>query len=158
SLADLPPPAVSVKDNDPFVVVDKPVPLTEDELVRVGNQIGSQRQEVTLKVRSGYRIPVSVRREAPGELPHIGAHEKMVHATGPGDRVSNIGLKGRMTGLVWLQDMLKVDLKSYNGKNGTDTTVTLVTGRPDLDLEVVPGEARPRFLRAALAEPKSEPG
>jgi hypothetical protein len=158
SPAELPPPAVTVKDNDPFVVVDKPVPMTDEELERLANQIGTQRKEVSLKLKSGYRIPISVRREAPGKLPDIGAYEKVVHVAGPGERVFNITLKGRVTGLVWLQDLLKVDLKSYSAKLGTEAAATLVTGRPDLDLELVPGETKPRFLQPKLSEPKSEPG
>jgi hypothetical protein len=156
--SDLPPPAVSVKDNDPFVVVGPPVPLTDADLDKVAAQIGPQRQEANLKIRSGYRIPVSIRREAPGKLPDIGAYEKTVHVVGPGERVFNVSLKGRVTGLVWLQDMLKIDLKHYNAKYGTEIAATLVSGRPDLDLAVVPDETKPRFLQAKLAEPKAEPG
>jgi hypothetical protein len=158
SPADLPPPKVTVRDNDPFVVVDKPVPMTDEELGRLAAQIGGQRQELSLKLHSGYRIPVSVRGEAPGRLPDIGAYEKMIHVAGTGTQVFNVGLKGRVTGVVWLQDALKVDLKSYNAKQGTEATATLVTGRPDLELEVVPEETRPRFLHAKLAPPKTEPG
>jgi hypothetical protein len=33
-----------------------------------------------------------------------------------------------------------------------------VSGKNDLDLEVVPGESKPSFLQPKLAEAKSEPG
>jgi hypothetical protein len=156
--SELPPPQTRVGGDDPFVDVGKPVIMTAEELAKVAAKIGASLKDPNLSLRSGYRIPVTVRREAPGHQPDIGLFEKFLFVTGPGDRVLKVLVKGRVTGLVWIEDGQRVDMKSYNYRSGTSTTATLVTGKPDLELTLVPEETRPVFLKASLGAAKDEPG
>ncbi len=156
--SELLPPVVRVGGDDPFVIVGKPVSMTDEELDALAAKIGEKHQELGLKIQAGYRIPITIRREAPGKLPDIGLFEKEIFVTGPGDRVQKVDVKGRVTGFIWLQDAQQVELKSYSGKLGTETKATIATGKPDLELELLPDETKPRFLQATLSDPKTEPG
>ncbi|HEY2786873.1 MAG TPA: hypothetical protein VGJ05_18070, partial [Fimbriiglobus sp.] len=153
SQAELTPPVVRVGNDDPFVVVHPPVPLSVSDLDSLADKLGEKHKELGLTLKAGYRIPVTVLRDAPGKLPDIGIFEKDVYVSGQGDFVQKIAIKGRVTGLVWLQDAESVVIKPYSSKLGTETKATLVTGQPNLDLELVPDEKSPSFLQAALSEP-----
>lgn len=154
---ELAPPVVKVANDDPFLTAGTPEAMTEAELEKLVGRFWSEK-DLGAKILSAYRIPLTLRRDVPGKLPDIGQFEKEVFVSGAGDKVQKIQVKGRVTGLVWLQDSTKLDLKSYNAKLGTEVKASLASGRQDLELELLADETKPRFLQVAIGGAKVEPG
>ena len=160
--ADLPPPTVNANVKDPFLRLGTPVPLTDAEKAR----IVAEKPVPPTRVRGGYRIPVTIlRRVPPGEAspgsptqPDVGPYERQIGIAGGGVAVLSVPVTATMSGVVGLLDGGVIDLKDFNSRAGVEKTVTIVTDRPDLQLELSSEESAPRFMKLALSEPRTEGG
>lgn len=161
--ADLSPPAANVNVKDPFIRLGAPVPLTPAERDRLSaEKVGGAVQ----RVRGGYRIPVTVLRRVPaGEAaagaptqPDIGPYDRQIGVASTGASVVAVAVTANVTGVVGLLEGGVIDLKDFNGRAGVERTATVVSDRADLELELVPEECVPRFVKLALAAPRVENG
>jgi hypothetical protein len=156
--ADLPPPREE-EAADPFVRRGAPVPLDPAERDALAANLAGKGAAV--RVRSGYKVPVTVLRRDPSPKPgapaepDIGPFERKVVVTGPANTTQAVTISGRVTGLVALIDGQAVDLKDFDGRFGTTKAATLVSDRPDLALALLPEEVRPAYLRVELSDPQA---
>ena len=155
-LAHFPPPAVAVNSKDGLVRVGKPVPMTNGELLGLEAQFRAIKQPS--RVRSGYRLPITVYRTRPAGVPgegpaepEIGPFERTVQVAGPENSTASFKITGTVTGVVTLQGAAAVDLKDFNGKHGTTEAFHLLSDRPGVTLAVE--GATPSYLSVKLGEP-----
>ena len=159
---DLPPPGVS--SGDPFLSYSKPEPMTESE--RAALAVKMTGTEGPMRVRSGYRMTVTLHRKNPdpkaGWAPEldIGPLEKaftVFPASGGGSDADTprITLKATVTGLVTLSGTGTIDLGSFASREGTSKPFELVSRNLELELEVAPELTEPKILRAELEAPKN---
>lgn len=154
---ELPPPVGVVGNNDPFVTLGRPVPMTPAEVTYLV-QRAFEETKTALRVESGYRVPVTVHRDVPGKLPDVGVFEKTVHFSVPvSAHTVTTTIKGRVTGLVKLEDGEKIDLGIYNSDYTTKKSFRLYTDRKDLELELDPVQSSPTFVKYEL-EPEASEG
>lgn len=159
-----PPPAAAVNIPDGFVSVERPVALTPDQLIEVGRKVAGPNQ--TLRVLSGYRVPVTVHRRRPAGVPgdgpaepDVGPFDRQVSVAGPGTSTATVRYSGTVTGAVSLTDGGLIDLKDFHADAGVDrNNVELVSVRPDLVLTVDAAAGKPAFLKATLGPPRDEAG
>ena len=163
TMEELPPPAISVENNDPFIVVGQPQPLDQDgrrELVQEMKE-----QQTTSRVKSGYRIPVTVYRSRPANAPANAPHEpdlgrftRRISFAGPNQTTVTTTIVGANVGLIELVRADSVDLGSYAAAYGTESSVQIVSDRKDLELSLLQKENVPSALISELTEPKVESG
>ena len=156
-LAHFPPPAVAVNTKDGLVQVGAPIPLTPPELMELESVFRVLKQPS--RVRSGYRIPLTVYRTRPANVPgegaaepEIGPFERTVQIAGPENSTASFKITGTVTGVVTLQGATAIDLKDFNGKHGTSETFHLISDRPGVTLTLDPATT-PKFLQVKLGEP-----
>lgn len=150
------PPPVARAD-DPFVTVGRPVPMTTAEMADLVAR-GKSEAKVNLRVASGYKVAVTVARDVPGRLPDIGTFEKIVHFSLPGStHTAPFIVRGRVTGLVRLEDGEKIDLGAYNSAYTLNKSFPLYSNRQDLTLELDPSRCAPLFAQYTL-EPGPQSG
>ena len=156
-LDSFPPPAVAVNTKDGFVQVGTPIPLTPAELLELEAQFRAIKQPS--RVRSGYRLPITVYRTRPTTVPgegpaepEIGPFERTVQVAGPNQSTASFKITGTVTGVVTLQGATAVDLKDFNGKHGTTETFHLISDRPGVTIALDPATT-PSFLKVKLGEP-----
>jgi hypothetical protein len=153
----LPPPVLAVEGDDPFVTIGKPVGMTDAELDMVIRRAKAEAQ-VNLRVLSGYRIPVTIHREAAEKLADIGKFEKTIHVSLPGTtHTGKSVIRGRVTGLLQLEGEDKISLGTYLASRETrNDKYRVFTTRKDMDLEVDPARCSPLFVQFSLASPIME--
>ena len=161
---ELPPPTASVNVKDPFLRLGTPVPLTAAER----NRIDSERPAGggPLRVRGGYRIPVTLLRKAPAAeatpggatQPDVGPYERQVGVAGVGAAVLAVTVSANVTGVLALRDGGVIDLKDFNGRSGVERNVAVVSDRGDLALELLPDECVPKFVKVTLGAPSDAAG
>ena len=160
--AELPPPTASVNAKDPFLRLGTPVPLTDGEKAR----LAADKSAGSARVKGGYRVPVTLLRrlpagEAPAGIPaqpDIGPYERQIGVAGGGAAVLAVPVTATMTGVVGLLEGGVIDLKDFPSRAGVERTASLVSDKPDLALELVPGESGPGYLKLTLSEPRTENG
>jgi hypothetical protein len=163
--SDLIAPAVNVSGNDPFVRVGTPVPFTDDDRAAVPMPKGGPNGAVP-RVRGGFRIPVTIYRRVPpaearpGEptQPDVGPFERQIGIATLGAPSLAVTVTANVTGIVGLLDGGVIDLKDFNGRNGVEKTVTLVSDKPDLELKLLPEECVPNYLKLTLSPPRTDSG
>jgi hypothetical protein len=156
SPGELPPPAGRPGGDDPFLTIGKPVPLTPAETAALAQRISVETKS-PLRVQSGYRVPVTVHRDLPGRLPDIGHFERSAHFAAAGSaHTVQVQFRGRVTGLVKLEDDEKIDLGQYNSDYTTRKEVRVYTDRADLDLTLDPARSTPTFVQYTLEPAPSE--
>lgn len=153
-----PPPAVAVAAKDGLVQVHPPVPLTREEMKRLEAEL--LKQKTPTRIRSGYRLPLTIHRKRPEGVPGVGAaepeigpFERVVQVAGPGNATAGFKVSGTVTGVVTLQGASAVTLNDFDGKFGvSNKTFTLISDRPEVSLAVAP-ETTPSYLKVTLGEP-----
>lgn len=178
---DLAPPECSGAAVDPFLTYSKPEALGESERNILAAKLSGS--GIPVRVRSGYRITVTLNRKNPDPMPgrpgelDIGPLDKSFavypSAGGAPDTDSpRIAVKANVTGLVALAGGGSLDLGAFSSREGTAKPFSLVSDRPDLELEVATVKAvdprtgkeverdltEPSTLRAELEAPKNEGG
>ncbi len=161
---ELPPPSVNVNVKDPFIRLGTPVPLTQLERERIYTErLGAGAAQ---RVKGGYRIPVTVLRRVPATevapgapvQPDVGPYERQIGIATTGATVLAVAVTANVTGVVGLVDGGVINLKDFNGRSGVERTVSIVSDRADLDLEVVPEECVPKYVKITLAAPTTANG
>jgi hypothetical protein len=153
----LPKPTVSA-GTDPFLKVGEPVELTGAELDRLAAQMASASQGAPVRVRGAYKLPVTVFRRRPDTAPpgtptepDIGPFERTVAVTAPGAaHTVTVQLSATVTGLVELLGEQTANLGDFKGVVGVTKPFRLVTERSDTELQPVPEESKPAYLKAAV--------
>ncbi len=161
---ELPPPSVNVNVKDPFIRLGIPVPLTQSERDRIYAERLSA--GAAQRVKGGYRIPVTVLRRVPAAevapgapvQPDVGPYERQIGIATTGAAVLAVTVTANVTGVVGLVDGGVINLKDFNGRSGVERTVSIVSDRADLDLEVVREECVPKYVKITLAAPTTENG
>ena len=148
-----PPPQIVVGGNDPYVTSDKAVALTDVELDKLAFNL-SNTFKYPVRIRSGYRIPINIHREAGGKSLDIGPFEKEIHvgsSQGGKDKTYRVGIKGTIYGAIRLESDNKINFERYDSDAGKKLKPRLWTERTELELEVVPELCDPKFLKVELS-------
>jgi hypothetical protein len=153
----LPPPVAAVEGNDPFVSVGKPVELTDADMDILVRRAKAE-ANTDMRVLSGYRMPVTIHREAAEKLADIGKYEKTIHVSVPGTTSTGKSvIRGRVTGLLQLDAEDKIALGTYTSSRETRNDKSRVfTTRKDMELEVDPARCLPLFVQYTLGSPVTE--
>lgn len=152
-------PISQVNGNDPLVSVSPPRALTPAECDQLAVRLSTELKGA-VRVLSGYRYLVTIRRDAPGQPADVGDFEKGIQfaAAGQTQRTQPITLKGIVTGAVRLDGATKIELGRYDAARPFRKEIRLVSERTNFDLELVPEQCKPGFLRVSLGEPVVEFG
>lgn len=119
-----------------FVQVTKVERIPEDDLVEVESQVKQ-------RVRSAYRLTITVRPRVGDERPDIGAFDRVVAITA-GGVTQQLKLSGIILGPVRLEPPAnEIVLASFRGAEVFRYETKLVTERAGIELEVLPGESKP---------------
>lgn len=136
----------------PFVTVGAPEPVPQTEIPALAADY-TARVKHAVKVRSAYRIPVTVVGRVGDARPDIGRLDREVWVdTGvPGTEPQKIAVKALVTGPVTLAGgASELNLGSFKQQAGAAETVVLTTEPAGVPLEVVAGDTRPDFLDVTL--------
>lgn len=131
-----------------FISTGRPVPVPEAEHDDLAVSL-SRRLGKPVRVRSAYRVPVTVKvRDGNAKL-DIGRVVRVVWIT-QGSEQKQVTVLGVMRGSVYLKGMKEVSLGNFPYKKGTTATVTVVSERREADLAVAPALTRPKYLQVGL--------
>lgn len=155
-----PAPKTLVPDNDGTFVLGEPAPLSAEECAKLAARL-SHEMKGGVRVPSGWRVPVTIRRSVPGGPPvEVGEFEREVHFAEPG--LSPVTyrtiIKGTMTGAVKIDGATKLELGDYQSQYGVKKEFTLVSDQLDLQLQLVPERCGPKYVQMKLSSPRSENG
>jgi len=158
----LPPPTLQIPDDDPFLSVSTPVVLTAAERLQLALLLQAN-AGTAVPVHGAYRIAVTLSRSVEnGTEPDIGPFERHLAISGPGANGSRrLTIKGQTVGVVALAngDVLKLGKNGeWNVLYGNTTDAELVSDRENLQLELVPEEITPSFLKVTLGAPEVRSG
>jgi hypothetical protein len=152
-----PPPVVRAAEEGPTVTIGPAVPFTADEMER-HNALLSAEAKAPSRVLSAYRYAATPSRESNGKPADLGPFTKPIYiASTDGDRAT-VTLVGNVVGAIRLGEGKEVNFGTYEAQYAKSMRARVVSERTDLDLEVVPGETRPRFVKATLDPPTVEGG
>ncbi len=152
--AGFPPPTPGVRDGsnlpvvgEKFVTFGPPVPLADAELDALAFKLSTDAKQA-VRVRSGYRLPVTVSRQAGADALDIGPLErKLWYTSNSFERA--VALRGTVRGSVSLEGGA-ADLEKFNGTTGSRKKFKVVLDDPATELSVVEPATVPDFLAAAL--------
>lgn len=151
---------------DAFLKVGEPVPLTPEQVRSLALQLSIEGKGGPVRVRGGYKVPVTVYRHLPGTTspgtpaePDIGPFERQVGVSAAGALHSvPVPVTANVLGLVGLVDTQVADLKYFNGRTGVEKPFQLASDRTDVDLRPLPDEFRPKWLTATVEPPQTVSG
>lgn len=152
-----PPPVLRPHEDDPFVSIAAPVRLTPDELEKLNAQLSAEMKGPN-RCLAAYRYWVTVNREVNGKVADIGPFTKTIHVAGSLGEKASITVTGSVTGVIRLAEGKAVDFGTYEARFDKAIRTTLLSDQKDMDLEVVAGETKPRFLKPTLESPTIEGG
>ncbi len=136
----------------PFVTAGAPQPVPAADLPALAADY-TAKAKMPVRVRSAYRIPVTIVAKVGDRRPDIGRLERelWVDPGVPGAEPRRVMIRAAVTGPVTLGGgATELNIGSFRHQSGASESVVLTTDRPDLPLEVVPGAARPDFLDVSL--------
>jgi hypothetical protein len=155
----IPPPVLSVSENDPYVKLSTPQALTAKELLSL-SQESSMKNKSMISYRSGYRQRFTVNRDADGKSMDVGPYEKGLSVIG-GEGVIltkpyRVKLSGTVIGFLRLEKGSSIDFGTYDSNFLVKKDVRLWTDRKDVELEIQPELCQPTFLKLTLSKPSIE--
>ena len=153
SPAELPPPSVAAPPNDPLVAVGTPTPLSPPELTALQQKFRNSKDAPPV-VTAAYRIPLTI-LPAGAAARDVGPFEKTLAVSGPNPDATRVTLKGSVVGLVGIKDNANLKFGQFDGTSDSSREVTLVSSKTDLELEPVPGEVKPVWLKMTLSPPST---
>jgi len=136
----------------PFVTAGAPQPVPAAELPALAADFTAMAKQ-PIRVRSAYRIPVTVVGKVGDLRPDIGRldRELWVDLGVPGTDPMKVSIRAAVTGPVTLAGgATELNVGSFKHQTGASESVVLTTDRADAVLEVVAGAARPEFLDVSL--------
>ncbi len=164
----LPPAVLRANNNDPYVKIGDPQPLTADALEAYSRAKTPPPQQgapppPAVNFRCGYRYTVTVAREANGKPMDMGEFSKELFVSGgPGvvlQKPYTVRLHGTVLGFIRLDgNQSKIDFGSYAGDFVQKKEVRLWTERPGVELEVLTEQTHPNFLKPTLGPPSAVAG
>ena len=152
-----PPPVVRPGDDDPYVRVGPVHFFTPEEIEKHNTQLSVEAKSPS-RVLSAYRYPVTVLREANGKVADLGPFTKPLYVAGEDGERASVTIVGTVVGAIRLAEGKEINFGTYEAQYPKSLKSRMVSDRTDLDLEIVPGETRPRFLKATLDPPTVEGG
>ena len=163
SFDELPPPAIAVENNDPFIAVGTPEPMKRNEINSFKQLL--DRESKGLRIKSAYHIPVTVYRSRPATAatdlptePDIGKFSRKINFAGPNQTTVSTTITGTNVGLVELIRADAIDLGTFNSRYGAEAIVQLVSDQKELELSVLQNQNVPAALVTELSEPRMESG
>jgi hypothetical protein len=140
-----------------LVAVEPPVLIPEAEYASLAERMSGPSK--TVRVRAAYRVPVRITPQAGDDRLDIGLLEREVWVTVPVSNAAEraVKIQGKVTGGVGLRDAKEFALGTFKGKDGATKEEVLAADRPETELEVVPGQCRPEFLKVELKRLPSGP-
>ncbi len=162
----LPEPTLTPGASDPFLKIGKPIPLDSDQVESLAVQLSVQGKGGPIRVRGAYRVPVTLYRHLPGapspgsaSEPDIGPYERQVGVSAAGVLHSvPVPVTATILGLVGLIDAEAADLKHFNAHASVEKAFTLASDRTDLELQPLPDQTRPKWLKVTVEPPRTESG
>lgn len=131
-----------------FIRTGTPTPLGPAELTDLAAAL-SQKGGKPVRVRSAYRVPVTVKvRDGNAKL-DIGRVARAIWIT-QGSEQKQVAVVGSMRGSVYLKEEKEVNLGTFPYTQGTTTTATVITERRGVDLALTPDLTRPKYLQVQL--------
>lgn len=136
-------------DPGAFVTAGPMVPLKPQEL----DQLKISDKAFSKRVRTAYRVPVTVRtRENEARLP-IGKLQREIWVSIPGNEPSKrVVLNGMVRGPVYLSDGKLIDLGSFRSSEGVSSHYGITTERTGIELAVVADQCRPKSMKVTLVK------
>ena len=124
-------------DTVEFLQVSKPRRIPDADLVDIAN-------ELKTRVRSAYKITVTVRPNVGEKRMDIGLFERTLSVTA-GAVTQQVVVRAMVSGGVWLEgDRTEIDLGDFRGKVGLRrSSADLITEKDNLELVLVKDECRP---------------
>lgn len=163
SIAQLPPPPISVEENDPFIVVGPLEPLDQEGRRQLVQEL--DRQKTITRVKSAYRVPITIYRSRPKDAstnvpyePDIGKFSRRISFAGPNQTTVMTTITGRNVGLIDLVRTDAVEFGTFASQYGSEAKVQIVSDRKDLELIPLPKENSPAALISELSPPRTESG
>jgi hypothetical protein len=151
---DIPPPVPAVNGNDPTISFEKPVKLDAAECGQLAAKL-TRELNAPIRVRSAWRMVMTLRREANGVVPEAGDFEKAVEFSNPVTlRTAKLPIKGQVIGPVRLEGGTKIELGSYESNFTVTKQAKFVSERTTMELELVPERCEPKFLQLSLGKPE----
>lgn len=151
--ADLPRPEVVFPKGDPLVAVGDPAPLSPPELTALQDKFRAGKDAPPV-VTAAYRVPLTL-LPAGRATRDVGPFEKTIAVSGPNPEPSRVVVKGAVVGLVGLKDNANLKFGQFDGSSNANREVTLVSANTDLELDPVPGEFKPVWLKMELSPPST---
>ncbi|MBX3397463.1 MAG: hypothetical protein KF873_01870 [Gemmataceae bacterium] len=156
----LPPPPITT-NNDSHLRVGQPVPIGVEDLQSISKAASARAQSngvaAVIPYKCGYRIPISLSRDANGKSLDVGPYERILDVgTGPGivvQKPARVRVRGEVVGAVRLEGASSIDFGSYNGDFAQKKEIRLWTEKKDVMLEVDPKLCEPGFLKPTLGAP-----
>lgn len=163
----LPKPVVAIGNTDPHVKVSEAEPIDRARLDDLSQKASSgpttaRGETPPIFFRSGYSYRITVSRDAKGKALDVGPFDKEVFISGgPGivlKRPLRVHMEGTVVGAIQLEGVSKIDFGSYDSTFAQKKDVRLWTEKKGIELEVVPQQTEPNFLKVTLAQPTVEAG
>ncbi|QEL18175.1 hypothetical protein [Limnoglobus roseus] len=163
----VPLPVLAVSNNDQHVTIGTPQPLSSESLEEYSRSAStpatpSGQAPPPIYYRSGYRIPVTVSREAGGRTMDVGAFDREVYVSGgPGVTLKKplrAHIQGTVAGVIQLEGATKIDFGSYDSSVAHKKEARLWTEKKDIDIDVVADQTQPNFLKVTLGKATAEAG
>ena len=131
-----------------FISTGRPVPVPGAELDALAVSL-SRHLGKPIRVRSAYRVPVTVRVRDGSSVLDIGRVDREIWIT-QGTEQKQVSVRGTMRGSVYLKGTKEVNLGNFPYTKGTAAAVTVATDRRGVDLALAPDLTRPKFLQVSL--------
>jgi hypothetical protein len=150
---DLVPPAISMPSRDDRFKVGLPIRMTADECAALSAKLGAELKSA-IRIRSGYRIPVTVTRV--GGTGDIGEFEAEVHMACPSlsQTTYRTVFHGTTIGRVRIEGgNHRLELGSYKSDYRFKKEFRLVSNDPTIELKIVPDRVTPKFVKYELSAP-----
>jgi hypothetical protein len=133
-----------------FVSAGPPRSVPEADLARLTAELSGKAGK-PVRMRSAFRIPVTVAAKVGDARPDIGRLDREVVVAANGVDPRRVAGKATVTGPVTLAGGAReLNLGTFKHQAGASESVVVVVEQPGAALEVVPGSVRPDFLEASL--------
>lgn len=157
---ELPPPSIALSESDRLVSVGPAELLSEPELAKLSRQLTNQGKKAPIKAAYKFTVSVlpKVSQDSAAPPPDIGPFQRSIGVSGPDSSSTRINVSGVITGLVEISGGSELNLGRFSGPAGVSKSVVLVSDLTELELETVPDEFRPGYIKGELEPQTSTDG
>jgi hypothetical protein len=152
-----PPQTVKADDSTLPMTIGPPEPFSVNERSSLAEKLSSE-YKVPFRCEAAYRYRVTVAREKDGRMSEIGPFEKSINIVGTGGAKASLKVTGMIAGFLRLREGRQIDFGSFDAQYEKAVSVGIVSDRADVEIETLPSESKPRFLKTTLSPPETVDG